>query len=72
MKRFCALLGLCYMLAVVHAVAQPLYVGSYNIRYQNGEDDDLGNGWAVRCPVVCDQLNFEHPDIFGAQEVLAP
>ena len=51
--------------------AQPLYVGSYNIRYQNDDDNREGNSWQQRCPVVCAQLNFEHPDIFGAQEVLA-
>ena len=54
------------------ASAQQLYVGSYNIRYMNHVDDSLGNGWKQRCPVVCGQLNFEHPDIFGAQEVLEP
>ena len=50
--------------------AQQLYVGSYNIRYQNDGDTRSGNGWQQRCPVVCAQLNFEHPDIFGAQEAL--
>ena len=50
--------------------AQQLYVGSYNIRYQNEWDAKDGNGWERRMPVICGQLNFEHPDIFGAQEVL--
>ena len=59
-------------MATLAASAQSLYVGSYNIRYQNYEDNVIGNGWEKRCPVVCDQLNFEHPDIFGAQEVLEP
>lgn len=57
-------------LFTLHASAQSLYVGSYNIRYQNGDDNREGNGWKQRCPVVCGQLMFEHPDIFGAQEVL--
>ncbi|MBR5725165.1 MAG: endonuclease/exonuclease/phosphatase family protein, partial [Muribaculaceae bacterium] len=26
--------------------------------------------WAKRCQVICDQVNFMSPDIFGAQEVL--
>lgn len=69
-KRFSLFLWCC--LLAWAAGAQPLYVGSYNIRYQNGEDNQKGDGWAKRCPVVCDQLNFEHPDIFGAQEVLEP
>ena len=65
------LLFLLFM-AVITASAQPLYVGSYNIRYQNDGDAKAGNGWEQRCPVVCAQLNFEHPDIFGTQEVLKP
>jgi endonuclease/exonuclease/phosphatase family metal-dependent hydrolase len=55
---------------IPHLEAQPLYVGSYNIRYQNNDDNRAGNSWRQRCPVVCGQLMFEHPDIFGAQEVL--
>ena len=58
------------LLSATTALAQPLYVGSYNIRYQNDDDARNGNGWKRRCPVVCGQLLFEHPDIFGAQEVL--
>lgn len=54
----------------VQVAAQELYVGSYNIRYQNGDDAANGNAWQQRCPVLCDQVNFEHPDVFGAQEVL--
>lgn len=49
---------------------QELYVGTYNIRYDNEEDRKDGNDWESRCPVICGQLNFEHPDVFGAQEVL--
>ena len=60
------------LLLAVQVTAQELYVGSYNIRYKNSEDAANGNGWQQRCPVICDQLNFEHPDIFGAQEVLEP
>lgn len=52
--------------------AQSLFVGSYNIRYHNAEDDKKGNVWTKRCQVICDQINFEDPDIFGAQEVLYP
>ena len=62
---------LCFSLALM-AGAQSLYVGTYNIRYQNSDDEKNGDGWKNRCPVVCGQLNFEHPDIFGTQEVLEP
>ena len=70
MSRILKLMILLSSLIAVPSVAQPLYVGTYNIRYQNNDDSRNGNGWTKRCPVVCDQLNFEHPDIFGTQEVL--
>lgn len=50
--------------------AQSLFVGTYNIRNQNDYDVKNGNGWKQRCPVICDMINFESPDIFGSQEVL--
>ena len=52
-------------------MAQPLYVGSYNIRYNVSDDIAEGNSWKQRCPHLCDFINFEQPVIFGAQEVLA-
>ena len=59
-----------FTLASFAATAQPLYVGTYNIRYKNNKDTKRGDGWEQRCPAVCGQVNFEQPDIFGAQEVL--
>ena len=50
--------------------AQQLLVGSYNIRYKNANDSLQGNVWQKRCQVICDQINFMAPDVFGAQEVL--
>ena len=50
--------------------AQRLYVGTYNIRYNNSNDEKEGNAWAMRCPQLCDFINFEQPDIFGTQEAL--
>lgn len=50
--------------------AQQLFVGTYNIRNHNSIDDENGDIWAVRSKVLCDQVNFEDPDIFGCQEVL--
>ena len=59
------------MLAVAcFACAQSLFVGTYNIRNHNSGDDAAGNVWSTRCKVICDQMNFEDPDIFGTQEVL--
>ena len=72
MKVLLRKLVLCTMMvaAALCAQAQALYVGSYNIRYQNQGDADAGNGWQQRLPVICGQILFEHPDIFGTQEVL--
>lgn len=50
--------------------AQQLLVGSYNIRYKNAKDSIQGEVWSKRCQVICDQVNFMAPDIFGTQEVL--
>lgn len=68
MKHFYSLFFL--LLLAGQAIAQSLFVGSYNIRYHNSGDDQNGNVWSTRCKVICDQLNFEDLDIFGAQEVL--
>lgn len=56
---------LCFVIG-----AQELTVGSYNIRYSNRDDSICGNGWQQRCPVMCAQIKWERPDIFGTQEVL--
>ena len=50
--------------------AQQMFVGSYNIRYKNWNDSVQGEQWQKRCQVICDQVNFMAPDVFGAQEVL--
>ena len=52
------------------AAAQEMLVGSYNIRYKNRNDSLNGNVWTKRCQVICDQINFMSPMIFGTQEVL--
>ncbi|MBR4995875.1 MAG: endonuclease/exonuclease/phosphatase family protein [Alistipes sp.] len=49
--------------------AQEFVVGSYNIRNSNSGDARNGNGWDLRCPVICDQVEWNDFDIFGAQEV---
>ena len=58
-----------FALAAMQLSAQML-VGSYNIRYKNDGDSIKGNAWGKRCQVICDQVNFMSPDIFGTQEVL--
>ena len=64
------LLILLLLAASFQLSAQQMLVGSYNIRYKNANDSLQGNVWTKRCQVICDQLNFMAPDVFGAQEVL--
>ena len=59
------LLSLVYVLSPAQ-----MLVGTYNIRLKVGSDSVAGNVWAKRCQVICDQVNFMSPDIFGTQEVL--
>ena len=68
MKRI--LLVAILMVCSVVVSAQDLYVGTYNIRYKNKDDSIKGNVWTKRCQVMCDQINFESPDVLGMQEVL--
>ena len=58
------------MLLCCSLSAQRLYVGTYNIRYNNPNDEKEGNAWTQRCSHLCDFINFEQPEIFGTQEVL--
>ena len=60
---------MCLLFAVAMS-AQSIFVGTYNIRYRNNDDEKNGNVWATRCKVICDMINFEAPDVFGTQEVL--
>lgn len=70
MKRFFFLTILSILM--LSATAQEMLVGSYNIRYKNKNDSINGNVWTKRCQVICDQVNFMNPLIFGTQEVLYP
>ncbi|MDB5264319.1 MAG: endonuclease [Adhaeribacter sp.] len=49
-------------------VAQEITVGSYNVRYAN--NNDTGNLWTDRAPVIANLLRFHDFDIFGTQEAL--
>ncbi len=66
-KKRLSLLCLSAVLSVMTLQAQML-VGTYNIRYKNTADSINGNSWQQRCPVICQQINFLAPDIFGTQE----
>lgn len=65
-----ALLLCFFLMFLLHLQAQELFIGTYNIRNQNQYDVEQGNGWEQRLPVICEQLNFLQPAVFGAQEVL--
>ncbi len=67
MKRFLLIAALIAM--AISAEAQNLTVGSYNIRNDNQGDARRGNGWAQRCSVICDQVEWHNLEVFGAQEV---
>ena len=68
MKRYYLFLALITV-ATMQLSAQ-MRIGTYNIRNKNDGDSIKGNVWGKRCQVICDQVNFLSPDIFGAQEVL--
>lgn len=59
-----------FIILMLAVPAQEMLVGSYNIRYKNRNDSLNGNVWTKRCQVICDQVNFMNPLIFGTQEVL--
>lgn len=52
------------------SLSAQMFVGSYNIRLKLSDDSVRGDVWTKRCQVICDQVNFMSPDIFGTQEVL--
>lgn len=70
MKR-CIFLMACFaLLAYTVADAQRITVATYNMRYDNKEDEEKGNGWKQRCPVIAGMIRFHGFDIFGTQECL--
>ena len=64
------LLLFALIVASLQLSAQQMLVGSYNIRYKNANDSLQGEVWAKRCQVICDQVNFMAPDVFGTQEAM--
>ena len=70
MRRF----FLCAMMAIFAftASAQELNVGSINVRLLAKGDYKKHNGWDLRKGYLCDMINLEAFDVFGAQEVKKP
>ena len=54
------------------ASAQELNVGSFNVRLLAKGDYKKHNGWDERKGYLCDIINLEAFDVFGAQEVKKP
>ena len=70
MKRIfvCALMALF----AFTAFAQELNVASVNVRLLAKGDYKKHNGWDLRKGYLCDMINLEAFDVFGAQEVKKP
>ena len=67
MKRF--FLAVVASLMALTLSAQELNVGSFNIRLLIDTDNKRHNSWDERKAYVCDMINLEAFDVFGAQEV---
>ena len=67
MKRLLTLT--IFAFATLSVMAQPLNVGSYNIRMHSKVDYKNGDGWTERREVMCDLVAYTAFDIFGSQEV---
>ena len=69
-KIIFSIIFISFIFSSLSITAQSLKVATYNIRNENSGDVSNGNGWAKRCPVICNLIQFHDFDIFGAQEVL--
>ena len=69
MKRWILMVA-CIALLSYAADAQKMVVGTYNMRYDNKGDEEKGNGWKQRYPVIASLIRFHGFDIFGTQECL--
>ena len=63
-----ALVALVMTMAVASAADAVINVASYNLRQLNGGDDEAGNGWKVRMPVIAQLIQYHEFDVFGTQE----
>ena len=63
------IMSLLFVMAAMGLNAQNLFVGSYNIRYQNNSDAKNGNSWQQRCPRVCGIINFEHSNTLPTRAI---
>ena len=66
------ILSVVMALFAIIASAQELNVGSFNVRLLSKGDYKKHNGWDLRKGYLCDMINLEAFDVFGAQEVKKP
>ena len=57
------------VLMAAGAWAQTFSAATYNIRQLNEKDNEAGDGWERRLPVIASLIRFHDFDIFGTQEV---
>ena len=68
-KIFISVIMACF---AIIASAQELNVASLNVRLLSKRDAQHHNGWNERKAYLCDMINLEAFDVFGAQEVKKP
>lgn len=68
MKRRYISLLFFLLTACVSIQAVEFNVATYNLRQENDSDNENGDGWQRRCPVIARLIRFHEFDIFGTQE----
>lgn len=68
MKKFVLFLLALSMGSIYCVSAQTVNVATYNIRYINKPDSLQGDGWAQRCPVICNLIKYQDFDVLGTNE----
>ena len=70
MKKLLA--SLFFVFTTLFTYGQQFHVASYNVRYANPADEQRGNGWSQRCPVICNQIAYESFDRSACRRFLNP
>lgn len=55
-------------LVTISSATTRFNAATFNLRNSHNDDAKHGNGWAVRCPVIAQIIQFHDFDIFGTQE----
>lgn len=68
--RMMVLAAALLVAAPVSAIASPVKVMTYNIRYSAGDKDSADNNWEARRDDLANLVESANPDVAGFQEVL--